>query len=191
MKKARWAKMSDDWDADKIFFRKLQESDLPLMDNWLNTPHVRQWWEIDGKRNPEYEVVVRYFIPRIHNQEPVDCFLVLYADIPVAFIESCRMDNFPTQREIFANGESAAGIDTFIGEIELLHKGFGQIYIRKFLKEIVFKIYNVDMCIIDPEPKNRIAIRAYEKAGFQYVKTVWDPVDKVMAYVMTINRESI
>jgi aminoglycoside 6'-N-acetyltransferase len=43
-------------------------------------------------------------------------------------------------------------------------------------------------CIIDPEPANRIAIRAYEKAGFRYVKTVKVPAEPQPAYLMRISR---
>ncbi len=55
----------------------------------------------------------------------------------------------------------------------------------------LFTVYNVDVCSIDPEPENKIAIKAYEKAGFQYSHTSWNTKDKVMAYIMIINREAV
>jgi RimJ/RimL family protein N-acetyltransferase len=179
------------WNPDKISVRKLTESDLPLMHRWLNTPHVSQWWEIDGKRNPDYEEVVEHFTPRIHRQEPVNCYLVLYDARPVAYIQSYRIEDFPTTMAMIKDGKNIAGTDTFIGEEDFLHKGLGEMYFRKFLKEIVFSEPRITSCIVDPDPENKIAIRAYEKAGFSYSHRAWNAKDNVPAYIMAINRESV
>jgi hypothetical protein len=101
------------------------------------------------------------------------------------------MEDFPTEKTMLKINPNAAGIDTFIGEVDFLHKGFGTVYIRKFLKEITFKESEITSCIIDPEPSNKIAISAYQKAGFRYSHRAWNAEDNVAAYVMTINRESI
>ena len=86
------------YSPERISFRPLAEADLPLLHRWLNTPHVSEWWKVNGKRNPDYAAVTGKFMPRIHGQEPVSCFLVLYDNRPVAFIESVRMENFPTEK---------------------------------------------------------------------------------------------
>ena len=46
-------------------------------------------------------------------------------------------------------------------------------------------------CIIDPEPDNKIAIRAYEKAGFRYLKTVQIPTEAHPSYLMRIERADL
>ncbi len=179
------------YNPEPIMFRPLAEADLPLLHRWLNTPHVSEWWEVDGKRNPDYAAVIGKFMPRICGQEPVSCFLVLYDTRPAAFIESCRMEDFPTEKAMLKINPNAAGIDTFIGETDFLHKGFGPVYIRKFLKEIIFREPAINSCIVDPEPANKIAVRAWEKAGFSFSHQVWNGEDKVMAHIMTINREAV
>jgi RimJ/RimL family protein N-acetyltransferase len=179
------------YNPEQITFRPLAEADLLLLHRWLNTPHVSQWWEVDGKRNPAYKDVTNKFTPRIHRPEPVSCFLVLYDTRPVAFIESCRMDNFPTEKATLRIPANASGIDTFIGEKDFLHKGFGPVYIRKFLKEIIFQEPAINSCIVDPEPSNKIAIRAYEKAGFNFSHQAWNAKDNIIAYIMSISRESV
>lgn len=45
---------------------------------------------------------------------------------------------------------------------------------------------DVESCIIDPEPTNKAAIRAYEKAGFKYEKTIQVPTEAEPSYVMRI-----
>ena len=180
-----------EYDPGQITFKKLTEADLPLIHRWLNTPHVSQWWEVDGKRNPGYDYVIGHFLPRIGSRKLVDYYLVLYSARPVAYIQSCDMDNFPTEKAMLRIHAKAAGADTFIGEVDFLHKGFGAVYIRKFLSDIMFRKPGITSCIIDPEPVNKIAIRAYEKAGFRYSHTAWNAKDRVKAYIMTINRDSV
>jgi RimJ/RimL family protein N-acetyltransferase len=179
------------YNPELIIFRPLAETDLTLLHRWLNTPHVSEWWEVDGKRNPDYAVVFGKFMQRIHRPEPVSCFLVLYSNRPAAFIESCKMDNFPTQKAALGIPANTSGIDTFIGETDFLHKGFGPVYIRKFLKELIFRAPAINTCIVDPDPANKIAVKAYEKAGFNFSHRVWNDRDKVTAHIMTINREAV
>ena len=180
-----------EYDPKHITFRKLTEADLPLMKRWLNTPHVHEWFEECGKDEPTFQRVVIKYLPRIHGQEPVNCYLVLYDTRPVAYIQSYRIEDFPTAKAMVTDSTNVAGTDTFIGEEDFLHKGFGDIYIRKFLREIVFTEPEIMSCIIDPEPKNKIAIRAYEKAGFDYSHTAWNAEDNVPAYIMAINRDAV
>ena len=47
----------------------------------------------------------------------------------------------------------------------------------------------VDSCIIGPAQNNHAAIRAYEKAGFKYLKTVSIPGELEPEYLMRIGRE--
>lgn len=180
-----------EYNPESISFRKPTEADLSLIHRWLNTPHVSQWWDIDGKRNPDYEEVIRHFMPRIQQKEPVNYYLVLYDARPVAFIQSYRIEDFPTTMAMITDNTNVAGTDTFIGEVDFLHRGFGAVYIRKFLKEIVFLEPGTNSCIVDPDPNNKIAIRAYEKAGFRYSHRAWNAKDNVPAYIMVINRDAV
>jgi len=174
-----------------IAFRLLQETDLPLMHRWLNTPHVSEWWSLDGNHHPSLEEVERKYPPRIRGDEPVDCFLIVYDDKPIGMIQSCKLDDYPAEKAMFGLDTGYAGIDLFIGEEAYVHKGLGSRIIRKFVKEIVFVNYDVSCCIIDPEPKNVIAIKAYSKAGFKHFKTVRNSKDNIDAYLMSVNREEL
>ncbi len=180
-----------EYNPDNITFRKLTEADLPLMQRWLNTPHVHKWFKEYGKNEPTFQRVTGKYLPRIYGQEPVNCYMVLYDARPVAYIQSYRIEDFTTAKAMVTDSTNVAGTDTFIGEENFLHKGFGNTYIRKFLREIVFPEPGITSCIIDPEPENKIAIRAYEKAGFRYSHKAWNAEDNVPAHIMTINRESV
>jgi aminoglycoside 6'-N-acetyltransferase len=178
------------WDQGNISFKKLEETDLPLINKWLNFPEVAKWVKWDDKDYPSLDFVKRHWIPRIRGSDPTKCYIALYGETPVAFVQSALISDDPGYEETFKFDYDAAAIDIFIGEEKYIHKGLGRLIIKAFLKDMVFKVYDIDVCIIDPEPENKIAVRAYEKAGFHYIKTVWNPINKVWAHVMMINRES-
>jgi RimJ/RimL family protein N-acetyltransferase len=179
------------WDKHKISFQKLTEADLPIIHKWLNTPEIARWVKWDDKDYPSFKFVQKHWLPRIRGSDPTKCYTVVYNRIKIAFIQTGLLADDPQYQHAFELGFNAAAVDIFIGEEDYIHKGLGSVIIEAFLKDIVFSIYDVEACTIDPEPENKIAIRAYEKAGFRYLKTAWNPIDKVWAYIMVVNRESL
>ena len=156
-----------------IGFRKLERRDLPVMDRWLNTPHVVQWWSDDGRALDE---IVAKYTPRIDGLEDVRCFVIVHGDTPIGYIQEYPVD------------ERSVGIDLFIGEVAFHHRGLGASIIRKFLGGVVFADPAIEICVIDPAVSNRGAIRAYEKAGFSYYKTIVQPGEHEAHYMMRIGR---
>jgi RimJ/RimL family protein N-acetyltransferase len=179
------------YDIDHITYKKLTDADLPLLHIWLNTPHVLEWYKVFGDDEPTFQRVTDKYLPRVRGSDPVICYFVLYDKKPAAYIQSCTSRDFLSAKTILINNADTAAIDTFIGDLNFLHQGFGSIYILKFLSEIVFSEQGIRTCIIDPDPANKIAIRAYEKAGFSYTHTVRNPKDGKSAYIMTIERELV
>ena len=160
-----------------------------MMFRWLNTPHVSKWWDIDGKKNPSQEDVDRHYLPRINGQDSTTtCYLIIYNGTPIGYIQSCSLNDFPSAKAAFDLEHDCAGIDIFIGEEEYVYRGFGSIIIKKFLHDVLFVEYDVPCCIIDPDLENKAAIKAYNKAGFKYIKTVWNSEDNVYAYLMSVDR---
>lgn len=60
----------------------------------------------------------------------------------------------------------SAGIDIFIGEPDARDRGLGTEALRTLLRYL-FETRGLKRVTIDPEPSNRRAVRAYEKAGFR------------------------
>ena len=77
----------------------------------------------------------------------------------------------------------------FIGEDDFRGGGFGTRALVRFMKAEVFSRPGVEVAVISPNPANKRAIRAYEKAGFRHLKTVWMPQEKAEEYVMVRRRE--
>jgi RimJ/RimL family protein N-acetyltransferase len=176
---------------ETISFKSLEKTDLNLIIQWLNSAQVNQWYRIFGKADPSHEDVLRKYLPRIEGKDPTLCYLIFHGLMPIGFIQFYRFNDYPQTKTQFGIADDMAGIDIFLGEEDYLHKGFGSLIIRKFLKKIVFATITATGCIVDPEPNNHIAIRAYEKAGFKHLKTVFNVDENCYAYLMEVSRDDI
>ena len=174
-----------------IAFVPLQIADLPLVHQWFNTPHVSIWWSVSGRLKPSLEIVRDKYLPRINGIDPVDCYIISLDGTPAGMVQSYKFDDFPAEKEEFGLDKSCAGIDIMIGEEAYVHKGLGSAVIRQFLKDVVFKKYDVACCIVDPYMENEIAVKAYKKAGFKYVKTVLYRKENRQEHILAIGRDEI
>ena len=174
-------------DPHGISFRRLRSSDLALMHRWLNEPHVRRWWYAEGTSYGEIE---EHYLPAIENQEATEPYVILYEDRPIGFIQ-----HYPISAEDdetyarLVDVENSAGVDLFIGDPEYLYRGLGSHVIGRFLSDHVFSNPEIGVCVIGPEPNNAAAIRAYEKVGFRYFKTIQVPGEPEPEYLMKLSRE--
>ncbi|CAA9476334.1 MAG: hypothetical protein AVDCRST_MAG12-1192 [uncultured Rubrobacteraceae bacterium] len=171
-------------DPRGISFRKLRASDLGLMHRWLNAPHVRRWWYAEGNSYAEIE---EHYLPAIEGREETKPFVVLHSDEPIGYIQTYMITNDETYARLVDVADSA-GVDLFIGEPEYLYRGLGRHVIRRFLSEHVFADPGVEVCVIGPEPKNVAAVRAYEKAGFRFFKTIQIPGEPEPEHLMKLTR---
>jgi aminoglycoside 6'-N-acetyltransferase len=172
-------------DPSSIGFRFLADEDLPRVWGWLSNPAVRAWYH-DGERS--LEDVVAGYGPKLHGRGDVLACIITYGGRPIGYIQRYLTaehadywghQGFPT---------GTAGIDLFIGEDAFRHRGLGVEIIRAFLRERVFADPAIARCIIDPDPANRAAIRAYEKAGFRHLRTISPPRHIEPAYLMILER---
>ena len=110
---------------------------------------------------------------------------------PIGFIQCYRIDDYDAYGTALALDAPAAGIDLFIGEPSEIGKGQGPAAIRLFLRDVVFQRYDVDECVIGPSVKNASAIRAYEKAGFRFIKDIRVPDEPDPEHLMRLRRDEV
>ncbi|HEV2513898.1 MAG TPA: GNAT family N-acetyltransferase [Devosia sp.] len=147
-------------DAHRYGFRPVTRADLPLLAGWLAEPHVAQWWDdpLEGLKSIEGHI----------DSISVEPFIVELNGKPIGYIQSYDPhleDGHPYQDQ----PTGTLGIDQFIGLPELIGKGHGPRLIEAFV-ELLFDEGAIRV-IIDPDPANVAAIRAYEKAGFERFDT--------------------
>jgi aminoglycoside 6'-N-acetyltransferase len=73
------------------------------------------------------------------------------------------------------------GIDQFIGEADMVGRGHGSAFIRAFIEGLLEN--GVPRIVIDPNPTNPRAIRAYEKAGFRREREVDTPDGRALLMI--------
>ena len=176
-------------DLAQVGFRRMTLDDLPLMHRWLQMPHVLKWWW--GGVAPTYEVIAEKYGTRIRGEELTDPYVMSLGDQPIGYIQTYRISDYPEYAAAVGADEEAAGVDLFIGEETYLHKGLGSHILRRFLRAIVFAAGDIASCIIGPSETNAIAIRAYEKAGFRYFKTIPSENETTPEYLMRITRADL
>lgn len=160
----------------KFKFVPLQESDLPLLHEWLNRKHVADKW--DGPQSLE-EVGGRYGL-LINSQAVFPC-LVYMNEAPIGYIQSYNAFNSTGHSNGNSTGgwwtdqpEGTWGVDQFIADENLLGMGLGSAFVKEFTDQLLNRA-EVKKVITDPAPENAFAIRAYEKAGFIQSKIVQTP----------------
>ena len=136
-------------------FRPLQAADLPLIRRWLAMPHVAEWW---------HDPVEQFELVSGDLEHPdMAQFIVAIDQRPFGYLQCYNLsawnDGFGAQPA------GTRGLDQFIGEPEMVDRGHGSAFIRIFTEQLLAS--GTPRVVIDPDPSNTRAIRAYEKAGFQ------------------------
>jgi len=144
-------------------FRPMNVADLPLIKRWLETPHVAQWWHDPAE---QFELVSGDL-----DHPDMAQYIVTSDTRPFAYLQCYNLGAWNA-----GFGQQPAGtrgLDQFIGEPDMLDRGHGSGFIRAFTERLLAD--GTPRVVIDPDPANARAIRAYEKAGFQRDRIVNTP----------------
>lgn len=175
----------------EITFRPLAETDLPLMKHWLEDPDVSPWYEEDST---ETDALRGSYLPIITGEEPTRGRVILIDGRDAGYIQCYVIDDHPDYARQVGVDPGAVGIDLFLGEPWARNRGHGAAVLKALLREIVFGEMGATVAIIAPAPNNARAIRAYERAGFAWIKTVpivdESPANTGDEYVMRLTREA-
>ncbi len=149
--------------AGTIRFIPLTAEHYPLLKGWLEQPHWIEWW---GPAEEEFG----YVRDMVEGRDTTRPFIFEMDGRPVGYIQYWFIGHHQNDSWIEAHPwlralpAETVGVDLSIGEKSDLSRGIGSTVLAAFVKKLQAEGY--DRIIIDPEPKNRRAIRAYEKAGF-------------------------
>jgi aminoglycoside 6'-N-acetyltransferase len=149
-----------------IAFPPLREEDMGLVERWLREEHVALWW-----REPA-EVVIEKRIAGIEGRRPTRQFLIVVGGRPAGFIQTYLVSDHPGWDEIVQVGTGVAGVDLMIGEPDLVGRGLGPEVLAAFARDVVFADPATVAVVATVEERNRRSWRAFEKAGFRYVRDV-------------------
>lgn len=169
-----------------VSFRKVESADTALLHLWHNQPHVKRWYDEDLDLSTVESVAEIY---ASEDQGHTRGYIILCGQQPIGYIQTYLIRDYPDYGRHLDLDEDAAGVDLFIGDADYVHKGLGPRILRRFLADIVFASPGITSCVVGPEPGNKAAIRAYEKAGFRYLRTVQIPGEPEPEALMRITAE--
>jgi aminoglycoside 6'-N-acetyltransferase len=155
--------------APAIAFRPFDAADFQQVFLWLIRPHVARGY---GQPPGSFMEFVAKFGPRTRPDNAVKAWIVTIDGRDAGYIQTYRIDAFPDYAAQLACDGDAAGVDLFIGEESLTHRGYGPRALERFVEDVVFAQSRASCCIAGPLEGNRESIRAFEKAGFRHWKTV-------------------
>ena len=144
-------------------FLAMTSADLPLIRRWLETPHVSQWWHDPAE---QFELVSGDL-----DHPDMAQFIVASDRRPFAYLQCYNLSDWNTGFGPQPLG--TRGLDQFIGEADMLDCGHGSAFIRSFAERLLAN--GTPRVVIDPDPANARAIRAYGKAGFVKDRAVDTP----------------
>ena len=158
----------------EIFFIPLQSTHFPLLLKWLEAPHLKTWWDQDIRWTPEliqekYGTYTQGYKAEKGIKKPLQAYIIYIANVPIGYIQFYNAYHFPRENGDLPEGlpKNLAALDFYIGDPDYVGKGIGSLILNKFLKDHIQGKF--EACFVDPDPTNQWAIRAYEKAGFQFI----------------------
>lgn len=153
----------------KITFVPLAESHFPLLLKWLETPHVKKWWDQDVAYT--MDLVREKYISYIKGyklingaQKPIQGFIIHNNQDPVGYIQIYNAYDFPRSKSLSGLPANLGAFDIFIGEAEALQQELGSKAILEFLKLHGNPYTHI---FADPDSNNVAALKCYERSGFK------------------------
>lgn len=135
-------------------FRPMTAADLPMLADWLRTPDVADWWA-----DPDRQVAE---LPDKLADARMTPLIVQRDGKPIAYAQVSDAAQWQAPHYDALNTPTGTlALDVFAGPDGMGHGGEWLDALARHL------LADVPALIIDPDPENLRAIRAYQKAGFQ------------------------
>jgi RimJ/RimL family protein N-acetyltransferase len=142
--------------------RPLTAPDLALVETWLTTPHVAEWYLKGSSLEAELDEIRA----GLTGDDPTIMLLVLDDSWPIGWCQWYRCDDNPDHAKGVGAEPGDIGIDYAIGEPASVGRGTGTRLIAALVEHV--RAANPGAGIItDPEAANIPSRRVLEKNGFE------------------------
>lgn len=148
-------------------FDPVTQDHLPMLAGWLARAHVQDWWE-------PAETELGYIRDMLAGRDSTRPFIFSENGEPLGYIQVWFIADVQTPEWIEKEPwladlpAEAVGVDLLIADETRLSKGIGSSVLGSFVDKLSSEGF--EKIIIDPDPANTRAVRAYEKAGFVPLK---------------------
>ena len=135
-------------------FRRLTRADLPLMERWLSSAHVREWWP-----DTQYQMDI---VQQDMDNPAVNMLLVCLIDHPFAYLHDHDAHAFRELQFGDLPGETRV-LGTFVGDPDFNGQGLAPSYIDARTRDLRIRY---PLVAVGPDAKDSFTIATYTKAGF-------------------------
>ena len=142
---------------------------------WLDEPHVREFWD----NSPEHRHDIDNFIngriePSSYFNGSISYWVGLMDDEPFCFLLTSNLsddEDLPiTHKTFLSKTGNTTTLDFCIGNTDYMGKGLAAKTLKAFMQFYVSEVDSkTDLFFIDPDESNPRAKHVYEKAGFREV----------------------
>lgn len=151
-------------------FRHVEASDIPLLYEWMQRPHVAEWW----KSERTLEEVREAYLPRLERESDATPYFAYHEGRAVAYVGAYVVIDVGNGWWAGQHDRGVMGMDVFIADAENVGRGLGTALVRAFAV-FLFSDPAIHRIQVDPSPDNHRAIRCYEKAGFRRDREIVTP----------------
>lgn len=169
--------------TSEITLRLMTEADLEMLHDWLNRPHIVQWWGGE-EACPSLEDVRLHYLPRVLAEEGVTPYIAMLGVEPIGYAQSYIALGSGDGWWEDETDPGVRGIDQSLANSTDLNKGLGTALVRALVRQL-FADPAVTKTQTDPAPDNHRAIRCYEKAGFVQQGRITTPDGPAVYMVQT------
>lgn len=157
-----------------LTFNPLHPSHFPLLLKWLETPHIKKWWDQEVIYTPnlvkeKYGDYVKGYKQIDGINKPIKAYIICMNDCPIGYIQLYNAYDFPRDKKLTDLPKNLGTFDIFIGDEKYLGQNIGSQAIEKFLS---LYTNNYSYLFVDPYLGNIAAIKAYDKAGFKAIRVL-------------------
>ena len=159
--------------TESVTFRVMREDDILLFHEWLQRPHVVEWWGCDHAA-PSFDETRAKYLPRVLETQGVCPYIASLKGSPIGWAQSYVALGAGDGWWEEETDPGVRGIDQFLCDACTLGQGLGTRMVTAFVT-LMFSDPSVTRIQTDPSPENTRAIRCYEKSGFRAVKRIITP----------------
>jgi len=147
-----------------VSFRPVTAEDLPVLADWMARPHWREWWG-----DPETEL--DYIRDMIEGRDTTEPFIFQIDGSDAGYIQVWHVkdqqgpDVVADYPWVVLLPQEAVGVDLSIADGAELSRGHGTKVLQAFVARL--RRHGYKRILIDPDPANQRAVKAYRKAGFR------------------------
>jgi aminoglycoside 6'-N-acetyltransferase len=126
-----------------------------MLRRWLNGHEVSRWWGDPVRRESLFREDL--------GGGAMTMLIVCHGGVPFAYVQHCDVHDWA--RPIYPDEPAGThAIDLLIGDPAMAGQGHGPLFLRIVAQALL--IAGAARVIVDPDPANARACRAYARAGF-------------------------